>query len=281
MAERVTVTVRASGAHPDVLTVQDAMRQVLDVFDLLTGGPEGGQGVQWRLVRASTNSPFFAEGEAVSFEPAVDISVVARAQKIAAAQGLKQIAEGYIPEQWDDNRLKAAKRLYQRNLNGVGATDIDFQNVDKVLVTPRFAQGAISVLSATLPALGLYDMPRTRGEIGSVEGVFEHLSTYRNQPAIGITDARTGSIVWCVLGQELQSKFADKAQFEDFWKHSRVAVRGWIRYGASGNIVYVMADEITRIETKAVPLTAIRDAHFTGGLSTSEYLDRFREGMLG
>ena len=281
MAEKVTVTVRASGAHPDVLTVQDAMRQVLDVFDLLTSGPDGGQGVQWRLVKATTNSPFYAEGEAVSFEPAVNISVVARAQKVTAALGLRQIAEGHLPDQWDDNRLKAAKRIYQRNLNGVGSTDIDFQNVEKVSVTPRFAQSAIAVLAAATPALALYDMARAKGEVGSVEGVFEHLSTYRNQPAIGITDARTGSIVWCVLSPELQKRFADKAEFEDFWEHSRIIVRGWVRYGANRSILNVMADDIGRIETKAVPLTAIRDPRFTGGLSISEYLDRFRDGTLG
>ncbi|WP_424631365.1 hypothetical protein [Bradyrhizobium sp. SYSU BS000235] len=280
MAEKVTVTVRASGAHPDVLTVQDAMRQVLDIFELLSAGSESDQGVQWRLAKASTNSPFYAEGEAVSFEPAVDITVVARAQKQLVAQGLREIAHGHVPENWDDDRLKIAKRMYQRNLNGVGTTDIDFEQIGKVHVTPRFAQEAIAVLAVT-PTLGLYDLPHAREEIGSIEGVFSQLSTYRNRPAIGVTDARTKNLTWCVLSDELQAKFSDKADFRDFWEHSRVIVRGRIRYAASRSVLYALATDITRIEPKAVSLTAISDKNFTSGLSASEYLDRFRDGTLG
>jgi hypothetical protein len=280
VAEKVTVTVRASGAHPDVLTVQDAMRQVLDIFDLLSDGPEGNQGVQWKLARASTNTPFYAEGEAVSLEPAVDVSVIARAQKQLVAQGLRELAEGVLPEAWDSKRLNTAKRLYQRNLNGVGATDIDFQNVATVTVTPIFAEQAIEALGAK-PSLGLFDLPRGREEIGSLEGSFAHLSTYRNQPAMAIIESRTKALVWCVLSQDLQAKFSDKAAFEDFWHHSRVIVRGRIRYNNSSAILFAIANDISRVESRAVPLSAIRDPGFTGGLSVSDYLDRFRDGAFG
>jgi hypothetical protein len=277
VAEKVTVTVSASGAHPDVLTVEDAMRQVLDIFELLNGVDSA---VEWRLASATTNSPFHVEGEAVSFETAVDITVVARTQKQVVADGLREIAEGHIPHDWDDKRIKIAKRVYERNLNGVGSTDIDFQQSGKITVTPRFAQTAIAVLAKS-PKIDLYDFPKIKGEIGSIEGVFAHLSTYRNQPAIGVVDARTKSMVWCVLSPDLQAKFADKADFDDFWKHSRVVVRGRIRYATNRSISFAVADDIARIEPKAVALTAIRDPDFTGGLSTSEYLDRFREGALG
>lgn len=280
MAEKVTVTVRASGAHPDVLTVQDAMRQVLDIFDLLSSGPEGNQGVQWKLAQASTNSPFHAEGEAVSLEPSVDVSVIARAQKQLVAQGMREIAEGVLPDNWDIGRINTVKRLYQRNLNGVGTTDIDFQNISKVFVTPIFAERAITVIEKK-PSLGLFDLPRGREEIGSLEGSYAHLSTYRNQPAMAINDNRTNALVWCVLSEELQKKFSDKAEFEDFWHRSRVIVRGRIRYNNSGAVLFVIATDISRIETRSVSLNAIRDTEFTGGLSVGDYLDRFRDGAFG
>ena len=35
MPERIKIIVRASGAHPDVLTIEDAMSQVLDIFEML------------------------------------------------------------------------------------------------------------------------------------------------------------------------------------------------------------------------------------------------------
>lgn len=277
MPEKVTVKISASSAHPDVLTIEDAMRQVLDFFELLAGGDTA---VEWRLSSATTNSPFFVEAEAVSFEPTVDITVVARAQKQVTADGLREIADGHIPDAWDDKRLKIAKRIYERNLNGIGTTDVDFQQNGKITVTPRFAQTAVAVI-AKAPKIDLYEFPRIKGEVGSIEGVFAHLSTYRNRPAIGVVESRTKSIVWCVLSEDLQAKFADKADFEDFWQHHRVIVRGRIRYGSNRAITQVLAEDIGHIDPKAVPLTAIRDAEFTSGLSTSEYLDRFREGALG
>ncbi len=256
------------------------MRQVLDVFDLLAEGSEGEQGVQWRLARASTNSPFYAEGEAVSLEPAVDVSVMARAQKQFVANGLVQISEGHVPETWDAKRVGIAKRLYRRNLNGVGATLITFDNVLSLLVTPTLAERAVAAIEAK-PPLGLYDLPKIREEIGSLEGKFSQLSTYYNQPAIAVFDDRTGDQVWCVISEELRAKFADKASIEDFWRHSRVMVRGRIRYNSSGAIQAVIASDVTRVEPRSVPLSAIRDPEFTRGLTTNEYLDKFREGLLG
>ena len=253
------------------------MRQVLEVFDLLSNRDSS---VQWRLIRASTNSPFYAEGEAVSFEPGVDVTVVARTQKQSVADGLRQIDNGEVPD-WDEVRLRAARRLYERNLNGVGKTDIDFQQAGTVTVTPRFAAKAMTVLSKA-PGLDLYQFPRIAGEVGSIEGTFAHLGTFRNRPAIGVIDTRTKTIVWCILSPELQAKFADKADFEDFWKHSRVIVRGHLRYGANRALRDVWADDIVRIEPRVVPLSAIHDHDFTGGItSVSEYLDRFRDGTLG
>ena len=57
-AERASITVQASSAHPDILSVQDAMQQVLDFFELLT--PEDARETKfvWKLNIASTNSPF-------------------------------------------------------------------------------------------------------------------------------------------------------------------------------------------------------------------------------
>jgi hypothetical protein len=277
VAEKVTVTVRASGAHPDVLTVQDAMRQVLDIFDLLTDGPEG---IEWKLVKASTNTPFSAEGEAISFEKAVDVSVLARTQKNFVAQGLREMERGFVPDGWDQKRLNKAKQLFKRNLNGVGSTTIDFEGCESILVTPALAATAVGALEEK-SASDLYDLPVGREETGSIEGVLTYLGESKGFPAIAILDSRTKSRVWCRLSEDLQAKLADKAAFDDFWKHQRVIVRGKIRYDKSGDIAFVVAFDLMRIETRNVPLSAIKDSDFTGGLSISEYLDRFREGALG
>jgi hypothetical protein len=277
--EKVKVTIRASGTHPDVLTVQDAMRQVLDIFELLTADQNGG--VEWKLVSATTNTPFHLEGEATSFEPAVDVSVIARAQKIAVGAGLRSLSNGRPPRDWDNRRLSIAKRLFNRNLNGVGSTAIDFEiGAEPILITPTRAKEAILVLEAKAPNQ-LYELPNIREEIGSVEGTLSELSTHYNSPAVRIIDARTHQAIWCRLSDELQSRFEDKTRFSDIWSHKRVIVRGRIYYGAENAISYVFATDIQKIEDHPVSLEQIKDRDFTSGLSIVEYLDRFRDGSLG
>jgi hypothetical protein len=272
--ERIKITVRASGAHPDVLTVQDAMRQVLDIFDMIESIP----GVEWRLVHATTNSPFFVEGEAISLEPSVDVSVVARSQKQNLARNLREITKGRPPLD-PDFRVKPAKRFLNRNLNGVGTTEIDLELGEPITVTPRVAQEAIHVLEHR--PTNLYDITSAREEIGSLEGTLSEVGTYYNYPAIRIIEGRTKDPLWCRLSTELQEEFQDKASFADVWRHRRVFVRGRIKYNVDGEIESVFASDIRQIDVPEVSLDAIRDPDFTGGLSIGEYLDRFRDGALG
>jgi hypothetical protein len=272
--ERIKITVHPSGAHPDVLTVQDAMRQVLDIFEMLESSP----GVQWRIISASTNSPFSVEVEAVSLEPSVDVSVVARAQKQSLAKTFREITHGKLPSD-PEFRVRPTRRLFSRNLNGVGATDIDFETGEPITVTPRVAQEAIEVLNKK-PA-PLFETPIAREELGSVEGTLYELGTYYNNPAVRIIENRKKDTVWCKLSEELQAQFQDKATFSDIWQHRRVIVRGRIKYDEDGDIDHVFATDIRRIETREVSLESIRDPGFTSGLSIGEYLDRFRDGTLG
>ena len=165
MAERVKITVRASSAHPDVLTVQDAMRQVLDFFDLLTGDETDSKQLAWKLVSASTNSPFTAEGEAVSLVPNVDVAVMARAQKVRLSRGFASMKRGEQPSDFAQaNRAEKLKNVLNRNLNGVGATEVTlYDDIESVVITPSDAQIAISTLSRrenilTLPSLLLLSL---------------------------------------------------------------------------------------------------------------------------
>ena len=278
VAERIKVEIRASGAHPDVLTVQDAMRQVLDIFELLNSDKSG---VEWKLASATTNSPFLLEGEAVSLEPSVDVSVIARAQKADALEGLRDVARGKYPSNWEgSNRITVAKRLFRRNLNGVGSTKINF-DIDEVVVTPVIAQTALNTLELKVESHSLFDLPPGKQEVGSLEGTFADLTTYRNLPAVRIIEAHTKRTIWCRLSNDLQEKFGDKATFKDIWEHKRVIVRGRIKYDDDGKIDHVFATDIQKLESKSVGLERIKDRDFTGGLSIVEYLDRFREGSLG
>ena len=274
MPERIKVVVSASSAHPDVLTIQDAMRQVLDIFAMLESAP----GVEWKLAKASTDSPFLIEGEAVSFEPSVDVSVVARTQKQNLAKNLDEIAHGKLPSD-PEFPIKLAKRVLERNLNGVGTTEIDFGIGNPIKVTPRLAKEAIEVLEQR--PVALFDIPAAREEVGSIEGRLASVGTFWDYPAVRVMEHRHKRLIWCRLTSQLQHVFQDKTSFEDVWRNRRVIVRGRIKYREDGEIDYVIASDIRRIDPPEVTLESIRDSEFTGGLSVAEYLDRFRDGTLG
>ena len=250
------------------------MRQVLDIFEMLENNAPG---VQWKLISASTNSPLSIEAEATSFEPSVDVTVVARAQKQHFVRNFREVVRGELPP---DPKFKtaAAKRVLVRNTNGVGITDIDLEMGEKISLTPSIARDAIAAFQKKPE--NLYDTSVAREEIGSVEGRLSDVATHYNHPAVKIT-TRSGVEIWCRLSQELQDKFEDKATYRDIWQHRRVIVRGRVKYGVDRSIDYVFATDIRQIEPPEVTLENIADRSFTGGLPIGEYLDRFREGTLG
>lgn len=276
MPERIKVVIRASDAHRDVLTVQDAMRQVLDIFDLLAGD---GDGVEWKLARATTNSPFYLEGEAVSLEPAVDVTVIARTQKLTLARNLQALASGEEPRD-PDFHLATARRLLARNLNGIGATSIDFEIGEPIVFTPPVARAALDALN-TRAGQGLFAITRPREEVGSIEGTLSFLGTHWNQPAVRVLESKSRTYIWCRLNAELQRQFHDKTTYTDIWQHRRVIVRGRLKYAPDGGIDYVLATDIQRLDAEEVPTSALADRTFTNGLSVVEYLDKFRDGTLG
>lgn len=250
------------------------MRQVLDIFDTIERVP----GVEWKLFKATTNTPLTVEGEAVSLEPSVDVSVVARAQKHSLGRNWRDITAGRMPTDPEFN-LKVAKRALARNLNGVGATEIDLESGEPISVTPSVAKAAIAVIEQKPDEL--FEPGAAREEIGSIEGTLQGVGTHYGFPAVRILEARKREFLWCRLSETLQRVFQDKASYDDVWHHQRVMVHGRIKYNSEGEMVSIFADDIRRIEPRPVSLQDIKDPNFTGGLSIGEYLDRFRDGILG
>ena len=205
------------------------------------------------------------------------MSVIARSQKQKLARQLHELLRGQLP---DDPGFKPqpAKRFLQRNLNGVGATEIDLEGHEQIAITPLVARTAIQLFEK--PAVGLFDAPVAREEVGSVEGTLQDVATHYNSPAVKLIDVH-GQEIWCRLSAELQEEFQNKATYKDVWQHRRVIARGRIRYGRDGEILYILAHDLGRIKSNEVPLETIRDPYFTDGLPIGEYLDRFRDGTLG
>lgn len=260
------------------------MRQVLDFFDLLTPEETDGGGLVWNLTLASTNSPLTVVGEAVSTNPQVDVTVVARLQRQAVAEQLRSFTAGQRPARTVSKRRRETyRRIFNRNTNGIGRTDaiLDAPSAP-ILITPTIAVAGISALAEEereFDALVLDD--RGREEVGSIEGQLLEVGTDYNQPAILVRERKTGADIWCRVDAALKHKISEESRFEDVWDRKRVIVRGRIYFNSMGSIVRVRATSVATVAPRQMTIHDIKDNNFTGGLSVNEYLDRLREGDLG
>lgn len=283
-AERVTITVQPSASHPGVLSVQDAMRQVLDFFDLLTPEDDEAAHLVWNLRVASTNSPLTVEGEAVSLSPDLDVTVLAIQQKSYLEESLNSIRQGRTPARSLSKRRRTTlRRLFVRNMNGIGKTEAVLTRPSQpVLVTPTIAQQGVHFLDldeSELDALLLSD--RQREEYGSIEGVLLDVGTEYNRPAILIRNRKDGEEIWCRVSKEQSHEISRSATFEDVWSRRRVIVKGRIRYNDNGQIIRVFADTIQPVKPRKMTIHDIVDPEFTTGADTKAYLESLREGTLG
>ena len=278
MAERMTVVVVPQNNDGDGLTVGDAMRQVLDIFDLLSASNESE--IVWRLVEATTNSPFKVIGEAESVNPNVNADAVAKLQKAEFASNYASLRKGIIPSAWQAGEpRKKAQSLFERSRSKVAKTRIVIDSVsDAIEVTNADADEIDRTFEAHRPAP---PQSKVKDQIGSVEGYLVEVGTHYSKPAIKVKNRKTGEEVWCVIPEEFRSLIAGEANFDDVWSGRRVVVHGRISYDSPGVISRVFASDVQRIEPKPVDLDDIKDKRFTGGLSVAEYIEKLREGNLG
>jgi hypothetical protein len=281
--ESVTVTVRPSAEHPDILTIEDAMKQVLDFFALLV--PDNQERLIWKLEVASTNSPLTVTGRPASFDN-IDVSMIARAQRSLVADNFRSIALGVRPRRpLSKQKTEIIRRLLVRNTNGIGQTEavLDDQG-PPVLITPGIAQTGIRTLSQKDDETddNLFARPaRTGDEIGSIEGTLLSVGTEYNQPAVLVRERRSGDEIWCRVNPDLKHRISEESGYEDVWEHRRVLVRGIIKYDAQGRIARVIANSIQVLKPRQMTPHDIRDPGFTDGLTPEAYLERLREGEIG
>ncbi|MDG4898790.1 hypothetical protein P9272_35480 [Mesorhizobium sp. WSM4976] len=281
---KVKITIQPSAEHPGVLDVKDAMQQVLDFFEALVDESDAGV-VVWNLTFAGTNSPFTAEAEAVSLNPAVNVEPIARARAAETAKFLDDVSHGRRPAgDLGKRRKDLMKRLLKRNTNGIGRTVAKFGSLlpHPITVTPKVATAALEVIEEQdSDAFDLYPQKRKRIEIGSVEGSLVDVCTDRNKPAIRIRERKTDREIVCRVDQATQDEIAGSANFLDVWEHRRVVVRGRLYFDDDGKLTRVDATSIRRIVPRQMTIRDIEDPNFTEGVSTAEFIDKLREGGFG
>lgn len=279
MAEHITITVHPTPEGDDHLTVEDAMRQVLDLIELLgkAAGAQEGDGVRvvWRLVRASTNSPFSVVAESASSNPAISVGMRASQQAHAFLHGVSDfIREGSRPAWMDGSALRIAKRIFDRNTNGIGRTDLalDGRGGDLHILPPDARRGSLEVEKAFLEEK-LARPDYTRTEYGSVEGRIVAAATHYTHPALVLREWLSGDRITCVLSDEVAASIGYHHNLNDVWRGRRVLMSGAVHYDAESSITKVDVDDLEAVSEELVDLNEIRSLGIADGMTPSEHMN--------
>jgi hypothetical protein len=288
--DRIVITIRPAPSDEGLLRVEDAMQQVLDAIKLLKLAEHAmmspQEGCEWRLERASADSPFTVVAVAEPKNPTMDISPQVSRIKKAVARGIRDFVVTGAPADWmGPEGASIARDMLARIRGGMSGTDIDFtpnglarNGADVLSLDREQADQGIRAFAAQNLFEARSDLPDREVE-GEIEGVMIAAGRYYNKPAIQIRSEQYG-VVWCILTKPVIDEFGIAHQVGDVWKGQVVAVRGSLFYGG-GKLKRIEAVKIR--EVAAVPyidLESILDPDFTSGMDPNEYLDHLHAGTL-
>lgn len=275
MSERIKFVIHPSSGEHAMLSVEDAVRQILDIVKLASAEAADEEKLDWQLIYATTNSPLSIEVEAFGKEGG-NIDAVAQYAKASFAKKLLEIDDGHIPEAWASGPLNAhAKALFKRNTNGIGLTDIIFTDTQAIKITHSFAEKAAWLLEKPRETAD-----KTHTEIGSIDAYLIEVGAHYNEPAIKVRNRLTGALLWCRVTESERDAISESTKLADVWEHRRVRIHGRISYDRQGNISSIKATKVVPQSGKATDVTSIYDEKFTGEASPEDYLHGLREGKI-
>jgi hypothetical protein len=287
--DRIVITIRPSPSDEGLLRVEDAMQQVLDAIKLLKLAERAmmspQEACEWRLERASASSPFTIVAVAEPINPTMDVGPQVRRVKKAVSRGIRDFVRSGSPADWMGSEgALIARGMFARTLNGVSATEIDFEpgafgnNPDILRIDRAEADAGIRAVAAQNLLDVQSDLP-DREAFGEIEGVMVAAGRYRNRPAIQIRSELYG-FVWCALSQAMVEEYGGEHRLKDVWEGRTLAVQGRLNYSA-GTLKRVEALSVREITAAPyIDLESVLDPEFTSGLDPNEYLDRLHAGDL-
>ena len=277
--EKITVTVHSSVGEEALLTVDDAMRQVLDLFALLSfAGGEESKDIAWQLISVSMNSPLQVTAQAAATRQGVIAERIASREKIALVSGLSSLAfNAEVPDWMKKPAIEKAKAFLNRNLNGIGLTDlvISEAGVHLALRAKEARSALIAIEQHEKSLAGSEDLSRT--EYGSIEALVLDTSTFRGHPALRMRYWLGGHEVHCVFSDDVAGRVGPRNTWSETWQHKRFIVTGEINYRKDGRVSHIHAQEIEAVAFSALKFEDVSDPSFTGDLSISEYIEMMRE----
>ncbi|MFC4353171.1 hypothetical protein ACFOW6_16600 [Fodinicurvata halophila] len=277
----ISITVHPSSEKGEYLTVEDAMRQVLDMIETVecSENPhEAKRKIVWRLTEAHTNSPpFTVTAEAFSKDPEVSVSLEASRVMDRFKNDVTRLFDGEPPRWMGSAAEKAIHRLLARNLNGVAYTGVNFDGEPAFSVNPVRAQKAIDVIERSIDQ----DIDGERTEMGTAEGEVIGLTKYYSSPALIVRERISGTKVYCVLSEDLAEKIGPEHSWLEAWQDLTHRFSGELVYGKDGFLKRIIVSHHEQVDWKDISLSQLKDVNVIENKSIQEHLDEFWGEKLG
>ena len=280
MAKKFSVTIYPATVSADYLTVSDALRQMLDLVDALervetTSVSE--RQIVWRLTEAHTNSPPFT-AVAEPFPVATDLSVSLEANRVMAlfASEFRGLLDGTPSKMLAVDAHAPITQILNRNLNGVGRTEIQIGDNDPICVIPKTARIAKLAIGQVEIGEEVAKPDWQRTEFGSVEGEIAGLTRWNGKPALDIVERLSERRFTCVLTDELSETIGPNHHWSEVWEGRRVNITGALHYNSDGDLRRADIESMAVVEWTDVPLSDIRKIDVLCGLTLEEHLNIVR-----
>lgn len=273
--ERVTIMVESNIGEDGPLTVMDTLDQFKDAFELLTAAisqEPGGEKIRWRLERLSKNSPATVTAIAYSDDPEIVAGPLVHRGKQRFSRDMTALRDDGAVSPWLRQKSGVAKQFLKRNLNGIGKTSIVLdEDAPQTVLVERSARTSLKFLEIALASVETED--KSHFEFGALDAHVARTDTYHGKPAIYIKDRLSGSLVPCILSDELAAKEGPSHSWTDAWAGKRIRVKGRIYYDRDGKISRISAIELEDVSPHEVNLKELRKIDVLGGKSPVEHID--------
>lgn len=284
MSKSLSFTVHPASADAEYLTVSDAMRQVLDFVEVLEkteAANDGSRRSVWRLTEAHTNSPpFTVTIEAFPLNPIVSVGLEASRLTEMFKSGMGSLLNGKVADWMDHGISTPLRRVFQRNLNGIGLTEINISDDVSLDIVPDNARRAFSALEQLdlLAEAAVVDYSRT--EYGAAEVEIHSITRWNDKPALSAIERLSRDRVICVLNEDLVNQLGEH-KWGEAWEGRRLLVGGALHYTRDGTLKRVEADSVEEMPWTDVSLADLIDIDVLQGLSVAEHLHLLRSDDVG
>jgi hypothetical protein len=282
--DRIVITIHPARSDDGLLSVFDAMQQVLDSMRLFQDAqvalsrPE--ERFVWKLQSASTNTPFTVVAIAEPVNPSVNIDEAVRRVKAGVYEGISNLIHRGDSAPWmTPESVSAARGIFARNQNGIGETAVDFDDGEFLSIKPFEAEAGIEAIAAINVMAMDQELP-ARQSFGEIEGLMVAAGRYRNKPAIQIRNDLYG-FVWATLSPRLIELFGNERSMAEIWEGKTVGITGRLSYAVGAKLTFIEALEIREMpNVHKVHLDSVLDPNFTSGMDPLRYLELLHEGRL-